>query len=80
MRSVGVETFFSFCFCFMFVDLRDRIGLAVKFKLFVPAVVHACPKPFWDMEVIVFVRVIAFWFIIFALFRAQIIDLFNYCE
>jgi hypothetical protein len=45
----------------------------------VPTVVHACPKPFWDMEVIVFVEVIAFWFIIFALFHKQIIDLFNCC-
>jgi len=31
------------------------------------------------MEVIVFVEVVAFWFIIFALFLKQFIDLFNYC-
>jgi hypothetical protein len=34
---------------------------------------------FWDMEVVVFVGVIAFWFIIFALFHKQFNDLFNYC-
>jgi len=41
--------------------------------------VQACPNLFWDMEVIVLVEVIAFWFIIFALFRKQFNDLFNYC-
>jgi len=46
----------------------------------VPTVVHPCPNLFWDMEVIVFAGVIVFWFIIFALFRKQFIDLFNCCE
>jgi len=45
----------------------------------VPTMVHPCSKLFWDMEVAVLTGVIAFWFIIFALFRKQFIDLFNYC-
>jgi hypothetical protein len=49
------------------------------FAIAVPPVVHPCPKLFWDMEVIVLARVIVLWFIIFALFRKQFIDLFNYC-
>jgi hypothetical protein len=59
--------------------LKFGIGLAVKSKLFVPAVVHTCPKLFWDVEVIVSAGVIVVWFGIFYHFPKQIGDLFNCC-
>jgi hypothetical protein len=45
----------------------------------VPTLSQACPKLFWDMEVIVFVVVIVFCLTMFTVFYKQIIDLFNYC-
>jgi hypothetical protein len=45
-----------------------------------PPLSQACPKLFWNMEVTVSVVVIVFCLIMFTVFRAQIIDLFNYCR
>jgi hypothetical protein len=47
---------------------------------FVPTLSQACPKLFWDMEVVVSVVVVVFCLTMFTLFRAQISVLFNYCE
>ena len=47
---------------------------------FVPTLSQACPKLFWDMEVIVLAELTAFCLDMFTDFCKQINDLFNWCE